>query len=180
MDVILISYSGTSSDDTLIIATQRPAAIQCISWNPHEVNSTQTSVQNKLGFFIQSSGSIHLHMLFHSDVFILISCIVEKIVSAVYDKTMNISLWITDAGRVYFVQNTNVTKQRRRSSNSHHAVSWILVKSSIVILTHPYSCSHPHQQLLLWMAISHHQQCRHTENQSHGTVSVFMGWIRTL
>ncbi|KAJ8656341.1 hypothetical protein O0I10_007906 [Lichtheimia ornata] len=93
---------GTSSDDTLIIATQRPAAIQCISWNPHEVNSTQTSVQNKLGFFVQSS---------------------EKIVSALYDKTMNISLWITDAGRAYFVQNTNVTKQRRRSSNSSNTPS---------------------------------------------------------
>lgn len=55
----IINYndnSGTSSDDTLIIATQKPAAIQCISWNPHEVNSTQTAVQSKLGIFINSSG----------------------------------------------------------------------------------------------------------------------------
>lgn len=41
--------SGTSSDDTLIIATKSPAAIQSISWNPQQVNATQTSVLNRLG-----------------------------------------------------------------------------------------------------------------------------------
>jgi hypothetical protein len=44
-----LNFSGTSSDDTLIIATKSPSAIQCISWNPQQVNSTQTSVINRLG-----------------------------------------------------------------------------------------------------------------------------------
>ncbi|KAI8142660.1 RIC1-domain-containing protein [Fennellomyces sp. T-0311] len=95
---------GTSSDDTLIIATQKPAAIQCISWNPHEVNSTQTAVQNKLGIFVNAS---------------------EKMVSIVYDKAMNVSVWITDAGRVYFVQNGGSmnARQRRRSSSGRRSSS---------------------------------------------------------
>jgi hypothetical protein len=33
----------------LIIATKLPAAIQSISWNPQQVNATQTSVLNRLG-----------------------------------------------------------------------------------------------------------------------------------
>lgn len=41
--------SGSSSDDTLIIATRSPSAIQCISWNPQQVNATKTSVLNRLG-----------------------------------------------------------------------------------------------------------------------------------
>ncbi|KAI9489868.1 RIC1-domain-containing protein [Zychaea mexicana] len=89
---------GTSSDDTLIIATQKPAAIQCISWNPHEVNSTQTAVQSKLGIFVDPS---------------------EKVISTTYDKAMNVSIWVTSAGRVYFIQNAGASTpgQRRRSSS---------------------------------------------------------------
>lgn len=41
-------YSAASSDDTLIVATKSPAAVQCISWNPQQVSATQTSVLNKL------------------------------------------------------------------------------------------------------------------------------------
>ncbi|SAM06352.1 hypothetical protein [Absidia glauca] len=76
---------GTCSDDTLIIATHHPAAIQCISWQPQQSkNSTQTAVQQHLGILIDSS---------------------EYTTTMVYDKQMNISVWITQKGRVYFVQN---------------------------------------------------------------------------
>ncbi|KAI9252811.1 RIC1-domain-containing protein [Phascolomyces articulosus] len=111
---------GTSSDDTLIIATQKPAAIQCISWNPHEVNSTQTAVQSKLGIFVNPS---------------------EKVVSATYDKAMNVSVWITDAGRVYFIQNTGSTtpRQRRRSSSSRRVRDMI---------TWTGTCFHGEEELL--------------------------------
>ncbi|KAI9317719.1 RIC1-domain-containing protein [Dichotomocladium elegans] len=96
---------GTSSDDTLIIATEKPAAIQCISWNPHETHSTQTSLQSKLGIFVNPT---------------------EKITSAMYDKAMNISVWITDAGRVYFVQNIHpsmISPPRRRISRNMNATA---------------------------------------------------------
>lgn len=46
---LISTNSGSSSDDTLIIATRSPAAIQCISWNPQQVNATKTSVLNRLG-----------------------------------------------------------------------------------------------------------------------------------
>ncbi|KAL0093444.1 hypothetical protein F4703DRAFT_1829651 [Phycomyces blakesleeanus] len=47
---------GTSSEDTLIIATQTPAAIQCISWNPQQVNATQTSLQSRMNIFVDPLG----------------------------------------------------------------------------------------------------------------------------
>lgn len=46
---LISTNSGSSSDDTLIIATRSPSAIQCISWNPQQVNATKTSVLNRLG-----------------------------------------------------------------------------------------------------------------------------------
>lgn len=47
----MISYSGTSLDDTLVIATCSPPAIQCISWNPQQANATQSSLLSKIDFF---------------------------------------------------------------------------------------------------------------------------------
>lgn len=49
MKIDLYICSGTSSDDTIILATKSPAAIQCIPWNSQHINSTQTSVLNRLG-----------------------------------------------------------------------------------------------------------------------------------
>ncbi|KAI8335438.1 RIC1-domain-containing protein [Chlamydoabsidia padenii] len=89
---------GTCSDDTLIIATQQPAAIQCISWQPQQtVNSTQTAVQQNLGIFLDAS---------------------EYVTTMLYDKLMNISVWITQLGRVYIVQNHQKSTQRRGSKSS--------------------------------------------------------------
>ncbi|KAF1806307.1 RIC1-domain-containing protein [Mucor lusitanicus] len=88
---------GTSSDDTLIIATKSPAAIQAISWNPQQVSATQTSVLNRLGIMENEKS--------------------EQVVRLAYDKTMNISVWLSNEGRAYFVQNNNTLSQERRSSN---------------------------------------------------------------
>ncbi|ORZ10211.1 RIC1-domain-containing protein [Absidia repens] len=85
---------GSCSDDTLIIATRKPAAIQCISWIPQQTNSTQTSVQQRLGIFVDHD---------------------EHVETMAYDKLMNISVWITNVGRVYFIQNQ---RQRRDSKSS--------------------------------------------------------------
>lgn len=41
----------------------------------------------------------------------------EKIQSIFYDKVMNISVWITDAGRAYFIQNH---RKRRNSKGSNN------------------------------------------------------------
>ncbi|GAA5814889.1 hypothetical protein MFLAVUS_008392 [Mucor flavus] len=87
---------GSSSDDTLIIATRSPAAIQCISWNPQQVNATKTSVLNRLG-------------IMENDETELVSTIL-------YDKIMNISIWISNEGKAYFVQNSPVLSTQRRAS----------------------------------------------------------------
>ncbi|CEP10533.1 hypothetical protein [Parasitella parasitica] len=79
---------GTSSDDTLIIATKLPAAIQSLSWNPQQVNATQTAVLNRLGIMED-----------------------EK------------SVWLSNEGRAYFVQNNNTLSQERRSSNGSISIT---------------------------------------------------------
>ncbi|ORX51228.1 RIC1-domain-containing protein [Hesseltinella vesiculosa] len=85
---------GACTDDTLIIATQTPPAIQCISWNPQQANTTQTALQQRLGILLDED---------------------EQIVDVHYDKWMNISTWISSKGRAYFIQNTS---QRRGSKSS--------------------------------------------------------------
>ncbi|RUP50767.1 hypothetical protein BC936DRAFT_137725, partial [Jimgerdemannia flammicorona] len=47
--------SGAASDDTLVIATQTPPAIQCISWNASEVNMTKTTLLHRLPFLVSRS-----------------------------------------------------------------------------------------------------------------------------
>ncbi|OAD78538.1 hypothetical protein PHYBLDRAFT_163644 [Phycomyces blakesleeanus NRRL 1555(-)] len=88
---------GTSSEDTLIIATQTPAAIQCISWNPQQVNATQTSLQSRMNIFVDP---------------------LERVTSMIYDKPTNVSVWVTDKGRAYFVHNIpDIDKQSSTGSN---------------------------------------------------------------
>ncbi|CAO3613910.1 unnamed protein product [Cunninghamella echinulata] len=95
---------GSCSDDTLIIATHTPAAIQCISWNPHQTNATQTSIQHKLDIFLDQH---------------------EQVKSIFYDKMMNISIWITDVGRAYFIQNHRQRRNSKGSTNSDSSGSFI-------------------------------------------------------
>lgn len=95
----IYNFSGSSSDDTLIIATRAPSAIQCISWNPQQVNATKTSVLNRLGIMENEE--------------------TEQVSSILYDKFMNVSVWLSNEGRGYFVQNnSSLSNQRRASVNS--------------------------------------------------------------
>ncbi|KAI8641262.1 RIC1-domain-containing protein [Parasitella parasitica] len=41
----------------------------------------------------------------------------------VYDKTLNISVWLSNEGRAYFVQNNNTLSQERRSSNGSISIT---------------------------------------------------------
>ncbi|OAD01955.1 hypothetical protein MUCCIDRAFT_144086 [Mucor lusitanicus CBS 277.49] len=100
---------GTSSDDTLIIATKSPAAIQAISWNPQQVSATQTSVLNRLGIMENEKSACDF---VNPNI-----PTAEQVVRLAYDKTMNISVWLSNEGRAYFVQNNNTLSQERRSSN---------------------------------------------------------------
>lgn len=44
---------------------------------------------------------------------------IEQVTSIIYDKTMNVSVWLSNEGRAYFVQNnSSLLNQRRASVNS--------------------------------------------------------------
>ncbi|KAI8327314.1 RIC1-domain-containing protein [Blakeslea trispora] len=94
---------GTSSEDTLVIATQSPLAIQCISWNPRQINSTQTTMIDQID-------------IMETD---------EQISQLVYDKAMKISVWISNKGRAYFVQSGSLI------ANPHQAGDEPDLKSKI-------------------------------------------------
>lgn len=47
----------------------------------------------------------------------------EQVSRIVYDKTMNISVWLSNEGRAYFVQNNNTLSQERRSSNGSTSIT---------------------------------------------------------
>ena len=70
-------------DEELMVATKKPAAIQCIKWSPDQLgNQTSTEILSRLGWM-------------------------EKKVSLteiVHDRPMNLSTWITSDGRAYAVQ----------------------------------------------------------------------------
>ena len=72
-------------DDELVVATERPAALQCIQWNTD--NSTQRA---------QTSTELISKMRW----------MMEKgaVVEMVHDRPMNLTCWITQEGRAYVVQ----------------------------------------------------------------------------
>ena len=73
-------------DEELMVATKKPAAIQCIKWSPDQSgNQTSTEILSRLGWM-------------------------EKKVSVteiVHDRPMGLSTWITSDGRAYAVQRTS-------------------------------------------------------------------------
>lgn len=77
-------------DQELVVATVKPPAIQCIRWTP-EVGGTQTT----------------------SELLSRILGISKKvsIVDMVYDRAMNLLVWITSSGQVYAVQRDLGTQQ---------------------------------------------------------------------
>ncbi|KAI8087829.1 RIC1-domain-containing protein [Gilbertella persicaria] len=115
---------GTSSEDTLIIATKSPAAIQCISWNPQQMNATQTALIDQLGIMENET--------------------TEQITQMVYDKSMHVSVWISNEGKAYFVQNNSALLQERLN-NSHELTT-----------SHPQAPSFGSK--VHWTGVCFHQQ----------------------
>lgn len=75
--------SALALDDELVVATRKPAAVQCIRWSPENSGSqTKTELISRMGW-------------------------VEKKVSIIemtHDRPMNLYTWITSDGRAYAVQ----------------------------------------------------------------------------
>ncbi|PNY27106.1 Casein kinase II subunit beta-2 [Tolypocladium capitatum] len=75
--------SALALDDELVVATRKPAAVQCIRWTPDSTgNQTRTEIMSRMGW-------------------------IEKRVSIVemtHDRPMNLATWITSDGRAYAVQ----------------------------------------------------------------------------
>ncbi|KAL1306753.1 hypothetical protein AAFC00_005416 [Neodothiora populina] len=70
-------------DEELVVATVKPAAIQCIRWSPDERGSSHsTELLKRMSWLAEKTSII--------DIF--------------YDRPMNLHTWITNNGRVYAVQ----------------------------------------------------------------------------
>ncbi|EJP63051.1 DUF1339 domain protein [Beauveria bassiana ARSEF 2860] len=82
--------SALALDDELIVATAKPAAVQCIRWTPDSTGSqTRTEILSRMGWVGKKV------------------CITEM----TYDRPMNLSTWITSDGRVYAVQRHKNTSE---------------------------------------------------------------------
>lgn len=70
-------------DSEVIVATNKPAAIQCIKWAPDDSGKqTSTELIARMGWLQKSSG----------------------ILTMVYDRAMSLAVWVTVDGRAYAVQ----------------------------------------------------------------------------
>ena len=75
-------------DDELIVATEKPPAVQCIKWTPdNSGNQTSTELISRMSWMQKKSG----------------------IVEMVYDRAMSLAVWITNEGRAYAVQRSSST-----------------------------------------------------------------------
>lgn len=70
-------------DDELVVATEKPAAVQCIRWTPDTMgNQTSTELLSRMAWISKKT----------------------TIVDMVYDRAMSLSGWITGDGKAYAVQ----------------------------------------------------------------------------
>lgn len=70
-------------DDELVVATQKPAAVQCIRWTPDSSGSqTSTELVSRMGWLDKK----------------------VSIKEMTHDRPMNLSTWITSDGKAYAVQ----------------------------------------------------------------------------
>ena len=70
-------------DEELVVATEKPAAVQCIRWTPDSSGSqTSTELLSRMGWMSKK----------------------VTILDMVHDRPMNLSTWITSDGRAYAVQ----------------------------------------------------------------------------
>lgn len=83
-------------DDELIVATEKPAAIQCIRWAPDSSGSqTSTELLSRMTWLGRKA----------------------SIIEMIYDRPMNLSTWITGDGKAFAVQ--RLTPNASRDSKSH-------------------------------------------------------------
>ncbi|CAO3659789.1 unnamed protein product [Rhizopus microsporus] len=95
---------GTSLDDTLVIATCSPPAIQCISWNPQQANATQSSLLSKIDFFDSN----------------------DQLSYITYEKGLNIFVWLSTNGKAYLTQMKNNHSQKKGTTAiSEHKTQWV-------------------------------------------------------
>ncbi|TPX17444.1 uncharacterized protein E0L32_003087 [Thyridium curvatum] len=77
--------SALALDDELVVATHKPAAVQCIRWTPDSSGSqTSTELLSRMSWLDKK----------------------VVITSMTHDRPMNLSAWITNDGRAYAVQRT--------------------------------------------------------------------------
>lgn len=70
-------------DDELVVATQKPAAVQCIRWTPDNTGSqTSTELFSRMDWMPKKT----------------------IVTEMIYDRPMNLSTWITNDGKAYAVQ----------------------------------------------------------------------------
>ncbi|KAF6822678.1 RIC1 domain-containing protein [Colletotrichum plurivorum] len=75
--------SALALDDELVVATRKPAAIQCIRWTPDNSGSqTKTEIISRMGWLEKK----------------------VTVTEMTHDRPMNLSTWITSDGKVYAVQ----------------------------------------------------------------------------
>ena len=70
-------------DDELVVATEKPPAVQCIRWSPDNTGSqTSTELLSRM-LWIQKKSTV---------------------VDMIYDRAMSLAVWMTNEGRAYAVQ----------------------------------------------------------------------------
>lgn len=83
--------SALALDDELVVATRKPAAVQCIRWKPDSSGSqTSTEILSKMGWLEKK----------------------VTVTEMTHDRPMNLTTWIGSDGKAYAVQrnNTSATK----------------------------------------------------------------------
>lgn len=84
-------------DDELVVATDKPAAVQCIRWAPDNSGSqTSTELLSRMDWLEKKA----------------------HIVDMIHDRPMNLSTWITGDGKVYAVQ--RLPPNTLQEGKSHH------------------------------------------------------------
>ena len=84
--LLLNNFSSTTLDDQLIVATERPPAIQCVSWQDPTKQSF-TELIAKISWLKDKGPVTHM----------------------VFDKPTNLFAWITKEGRAYAVRKPAVS-----------------------------------------------------------------------
>lgn len=72
-------------DDELVVATKKPAAVQCIRWTPDSTgNQTSTELVSRMSWLSRKA----------------------QVLNMIYNKPMNVFIWLTSDGKAHAVQRT--------------------------------------------------------------------------